>query len=75
MPAPSDPVDTSGSLTSCPLCGGPNECGRAAGLEECWCKTPRIPASVLAQVPAEARDRVCICRACATRALSSTSEP
>ena len=74
MPTLSD-HDIPGSLTSCPLCGEPNDCGRVAGLERCWCMTERIPPSTLEQVPTDTRNRVCICRACATKALSPTSQP
>jgi len=54
----------------CPLCGGPNGCGLVAGANSCWCFETRIPAAVLERVPAEARDRSCICQTCATAAVS-----
>jgi hypothetical protein len=50
----------------CPLCGDQNACGMAAGEGSCWCFSTKIPADVLERVPAEARDKVCVCEACAT---------
>jgi hypothetical protein len=26
----------------CPICGGPNDCGMAAGKSECWCASVKI---------------------------------
>jgi hypothetical protein len=49
----------------CPLCGGPNVCGVAAGADSCWCFTAQVPPDVVARVPEEARDVACVCRACA----------
>jgi len=37
----------------CPLCGGPNECGLAAGRSECWCFEAKIAPEVLERVPEE----------------------
>ena len=54
--------------TGCPLCGGPNGCAPAVSGSfdsPCWCTTLRIPAEVLARVPAAQRGLACICRACA----------
>lgn len=53
----------------CPLCGGPNGCvpaesGSFAGT--CWCKDVAFSAELLARVPEAARQKACICRACAT---------
>lgn len=58
----------------CPLCGGPNDCGIAAGASTCWCFSTDVPADVVARVPDEARDAVCICRACA-ESQSATANP
>jgi hypothetical protein len=55
------------------LCGGPNECGIAAGESTCWCFTTDIPPDVRDRIPADARDLACVCRACAER-RSDTSE-
>jgi len=71
-------ADSAGALPAqdtCPLCGGPNGCGLAAGATPCWCFTASIPAAALERVPDEARDRRCICAACAgqTAARSASS--
>jgi len=49
----------------CPICGGPNACGGAAGQHHCWCSTMKISPKTLAAVPAGARERICICPTCA----------
>jgi hypothetical protein len=49
------------------LCGGANDCQHctaAAYKGPCWCTTARIPDELIARVPAEARNKACICRAC-----------
>jgi hypothetical protein len=54
--------------TTCPLCSGPNGCAPAACGRfdvDCWCSTARIPADVLARIPAEQRLRACVCARCA----------
>jgi hypothetical protein len=73
MPAPSDPVDIPVPHV-CPLCGGPNECGRVAGLEECCARPHAFRPRCSRKFRRGARPR-CICHAHVTRALSSTSEP
>jgi hypothetical protein len=55
----------------CPLCGGPNDCGIAAGASTCWCFTTDIPSDVRDRIPPEARDLACVCRACAERQTSA----
>ncbi len=58
--------------TRCPLCGGPNACAmeiaRATGEPQppCWCTQVNFSAELLAQVPAPARHKACICKQCAT---------
>lgn len=51
----------------CPLCGSPNGCAMAAGngAAACWCMELEIPRDVLARIPETARDRACVCAACA----------
>jgi hypothetical protein len=51
----------------CPLCGESNACGMAAGQGTCWCFTASVPAEVIERIPAEQRDRACVCRACASK--------
>lgn len=69
MPAP-----VSGTRdTVCPLCGGPNGCGLAAGSSECWCFGARIPSSVIDRIPADARNASCICQTCARSAVPDTT--
>ena len=55
----------------CPLCGGPNDCAPAGCGRfdvDCWCTQASFPAELLAQVPAELRDKACICPACVAKA-------
>jgi len=49
----------------CPLCGGANDCAVAQGRGNCWCFTRPIPDEVLERIPTDARDRACVCTACA----------
>jgi hypothetical protein len=37
----------------------------AEGASTCWCFHEHIPAEVIERVPAEARDRACVCQGCA----------
>lgn len=51
----------------CPVCGVPNECQlctTAAYKGPCWCMNVSIPDALVEQVPAESRNRQCICRHC-----------
>lgn len=57
-------TSTDGS-TRCAVCGGDNACGMARGADTCWCASISIPAAVLARVPLEQRNRVCVCQRCA----------
>ncbi|MEO5821796.1 MAG: cysteine-rich CWC family protein [Vicinamibacteraceae bacterium] len=59
----------------CPICGGPNQCGLAAGASTCWCFTTIIPEDVLEGIPAEARNESCICPACAGQTAASPPSP
>jgi hypothetical protein len=51
----------------CPLCGTPNGCAMAAGsdAEACWCMSVELAGGVLERVPEAARDKACVCAACA----------
>jgi hypothetical protein len=69
MPAPAT-IDA----TRCPICGADNRCAmeieRETGVKQgaCWCVNMDFGADLLAQVPADARGRACICAACAAKA-------
>jgi membrane protease subunit (stomatin/prohibitin family) len=55
----------------CPRCGQPNRCsqaGQAQPVQDCWCFHTPIERSVLDELPAEQRDKTCLCPNCA-RAL------
>ena len=69
------PVDVIVRPDVCPVCGGPNGCGIAAGASTCWCFTASIPAAALARVPDAARDLSCLCAACAGQAGATPSSP
>jgi len=61
---------------ACPLCGAPNRCAleieRETGVKQqaCWCTQIDFSADLLARVPDSARDRACICAACAGAAAT-----
>jgi len=57
----------------CPLCGQGNACGIAAGQSSCWCQELAIEPRVLDRIPEAARDKACICAACAKSAREATS--
>jgi cysteine-rich CWC protein len=57
------------SLDTCPLCGSENACTFGSGETPCWCATTSIPIEVLGRVPDEARNKTCVCRACADAAF------
>ncbi len=60
---------------TCPLCGGPNGCRIENGIGACWCSSTVLSPSMQARVPAELRNKVCICRACATNAGEPAATP
>ncbi|MEP6914739.1 MAG: cysteine-rich CWC family protein [Acidobacteriota bacterium] len=53
------------TVSTCPLCGGPNQCGNALGKSACWCYSTVIPDEVLAKIPEDQRDVACVCARCA----------
>ena len=63
--------DVSGAAT-CPLCGGPNDCGVAAGCEsasDCWCGGRQFPQTLLNRVgERDAATPTCVCAACLNKA-------
>ncbi len=71
MPSEPDP-------SRCPLCGVPNGCAAAAGVNaaECWCMKVEITAELLARVPEAAREKACVCAECVRRAKAEpTARP
>jgi hypothetical protein len=64
------------NVNNCPLCNGDNACANIGFNEEntdtatknsCWCMNPAITFSeaLLQKIPAEAKNKSCICQACA----------
>ncbi len=56
---------------NCPICGNDSGCGLEAGkrIEACWCYRVSFPEQLKTRVPAELRERACVCRACVEAAL------
>ncbi|MDO6428534.1 cysteine-rich CWC family protein [Thalassotalea sp. 1_MG-2023] len=52
-----------GSLSICPLCQQHNRCD-VDGKEPCWCVSTNIPKALLANVPKNKKNKVCICAKC-----------
>jgi len=72
MPPPDDALTSQAvDPTRCPLCGEANQCAmevqRATGTPQppCWCTQVDFSADLLAQVPAQAQGKACICERCA----------
>lgn len=62
----------------CPLCGRPNDCQlctSAAYKGPCWCERLSFPEELLARIPAEARNRACVCRDCVLAAWRTRPQP
>jgi len=57
------------NTTTCPLCGGPNQCALAANpaATECWCDSVTFPRELLAQIPENAVRKTCVCQKCLAR--------
>lgn len=54
--------------STCPLCGGANQCApaRAGTFDvECWCRTTPVRPEALARVAPEQRGQACLCPRCA----------
>ncbi|MWV13231.1 hypothetical protein F3I62_14080 [Pseudomonas sp. R-28-1W-6] len=52
----------------CPRCGQLNRCaqaGQSEPVQDCWCFHSPVDAAVLDSLPAEQRDRACLCPRCA----------
>ncbi|MBO9548815.1 cysteine-rich CWC family protein [Pseudomonas sp.] len=52
----------------CPACGALNQCSLAdprSATQACWCYGVTIDPAVLQALPAELRDKACLCPRCA----------
>jgi hypothetical protein len=61
------PAEKTFDASRCPLCGQPNDCQLCtvdAYKGPCWCFQVKIPDELIAQVPADLRNKACICRNC-----------
>ncbi|MBL9173260.1 MAG: cysteine-rich CWC family protein [Verrucomicrobiales bacterium] len=62
----------------CPLCGGPNACQMCTSdvyKGSCWCRHHAFPEELLSRVPADLRNRVCVCRGCVEAAWRARPAP
>ncbi|MDB6063950.1 MAG: hypothetical protein JWR26_158 [Pedosphaera sp.] len=62
-----EPINGAVDPARCPLCGQSNDCRQCTSevyKGPCWCMSVNIPDELLARVPAELKDKACICRAC-----------
>ncbi|MBL4898958.1 MAG: cysteine-rich CWC family protein [Colwellia sp.] len=53
----------------CPLCNQSNHCGNISPCDSnqgCWCSEQVIefPETLLKQIPSNAKNKACICKAC-----------
>jgi hypothetical protein len=56
----------------CPLCGQPNACQLCttqAYKGPCWCASVTFPEELLARIPADAKNKACVCKRCVQEAL------
>lgn len=57
----------------CPICGGDNRCAmeieRETGVQQlpCWCVSATFDPELLAQIPADAEGKACVCAKCLDR--------
>jgi hypothetical protein len=61
----------------CPLCGQPNQCAMAqregdSAPVPCWCTNVVFTAELLQRIPEAARNKACVCQACAVRAADQS---
>lgn len=47
----------------CPLCNAQNYCG-INSAESCWCMNKEVPKALIEQVPADQKNKSCICARC-----------
>lgn len=63
--------------SKCPLCGESNQCAmeieQETGVPQgvCWCVGIAFSADLLTKIPAEAKNKACICKACAEQSALS----
>lgn len=62
--------DAAPDPSRCPLCGVANECGMAAGSNECWCFGATVSKDALGRLPDAARGKTCVCARCASEAVA-----
>jgi hypothetical protein len=56
----------------CPLCGQPNECQLCTVNTykgPCWCAKVKISQDLLDQIPADLKNKVCVCKGCVEKSL------
>ena len=64
--------------TRCPVCHQPNQCAmeiaKATGQapERCWCVDMVFTPETLAQIPAQAQGKACLCAQCASPSNQTT---
>ena len=56
----------------CPLCNQSNHCANVSACgssQPCWCseQTIAFPQTLLNKVPSDAKNKACICKACALK--------
>lgn len=64
--------------TTCPLCGGSNQCTPANTGRfdpECWCTKAAISPEALAKIPPELVNKACLCPRCAAGLPPSINTP
>jgi hypothetical protein len=61
--------------SKCPLCGEGNNCQNICGDKDanknCWCKDVKVPKQLLEAVPAQSKNKACICQRCVTKAAGA----
>ncbi len=66
------------ATSACPLCGRRNHCAQADSstpVEDCWCFASVVDPAVLGRLPAEQRNRACLCPRCAQGLPPDADEP
>lgn len=71
------PTVPDASADKCPLCGFNNTCSLSdprTATQPCWCFSVTIDPARLEALPANLRNRACLCPRCAGIAASSATE-